>query len=437
MKNKKQVIKQLFQLVEKELLAVIAVAIVLSLVFSQSFASTPMTPSSEISSNEMVYIQTTNENPFGNSPTLKFGQEIKGINNTRETWTDAKAAANFGNSILATTPTQVTVSQINNGTWTLYLSGLGDITINGTKYLLGKNKTIGAGTVTVSNNLLVIKFEANAQLWEITTIGSLQTTVTQPSQTPSILSLVPAKREMKIGTILTPVPLLQDQSGNIISKPIIEWTSSDTSVATVSNIGTITAINSGTATISARVSGTNLIASISINILGTKTQEAPPVFEINVDPKSQEINDMISNLVKEATEFVAIDKTVEEAAPLPQPTTGGVVEEETTTKSKSTIDVNKVFKEEQNKSLLEDNSSYVSEETVRKVLNETELNPIQKLTIKINLGFKQVVSDLITIFTGSNKVIIDTETNEEIIIEQPGVIQGIKNFFINLFSNKE
>lgn len=433
MQDRTKLPKQLVDLLKKELLAIIAVGAVLAFLFSQSTATTT-TNIPEVSSNKMVFIQTAGSYLYNNSPTIRFGQDIKGVNNSKETWTDANAAANFGDSIMATTPTQVTISQVTSGTWTLYLTGTGGITVNGTQYNLGNDKTTAIGTVVVSNGTLVVRFGANAQLWEITS------TTTQASmsstQTPTILSIIPASRELKIGTVLTPVPLLQDQTGNIMSKPLIEWSSDNNQVATVGNNGAITAISPGIATIKARVFGTNLSATISINVPQAQPKEMPPIFEINVEPENDKINELLSRVVKEATEFVAIDEAVKELIPI-QPIAEALEEEiaESPIKPKQIpVNIDVVFNEAQTKTLVNDDSLYVPEKSIQEILNqEDKLTLTQRLAVKINLGIKQVVSDISTILVGSSKTIVDKETNQEMIIAKPGVFKTIKDFVIQLF----
>lgn len=435
MQDRQKITKQLVNLIKKELLAIIAVGAVLAFLFSQSTASAPTINIPKPDLNKIVLIQSAGSYLFNNSPTIRFGQDIKGVNNSKETWTDASAAANFGNSIIATVSTQVTISQITNGTWTLYLTGIGDIIVNGAQYSLGKDKTTAVGTVVINNGTLVIRFGANAQLWEITS------TTTQASmsftQTPTILNIIPANRELRIGTALTPVLLLQDQEGSIMSQPLIEWSSDNDQVATVRNNGVITAISHGTATIKATVSGTNLSTTILIDVPQTQPREMPPIFEINIEPESDKINGLLPEIIEEVTEFVTIDDTVKELIPI-QPTTEALekeIIEELPVQPKSTpkVDIRKVFNEAQTKTLVENDSLYIPEQTIQEILNKDKLAISQRLTVKISLGFKQIASDISTIFTGSNKIIIDQKTNQEIVIQKPGVFKTIKDFVIQLF----
>lgn len=437
MQDKTKITRQLIDLVKKELLAIIAVGAVLAFLFSQSIATTTYnTNIPEVSSSKMVFIQNAGSYLYNNSPTILFGQTIKGVNNSTETWTNAKATANFGDSIIATVPTQVTIPQVTSGTWTLYLTGTGDISVNGTKYHLGKDKTTAAGTVVISNGTLIVGFGANAQLWEITS------TIVQASisstQTPTILSVIPASRELKPGTVLTPVPLVQDQTGNVMPKPLIEWSSDNHQVATVGSNGAITAIGPGIATIKASIPGTNLSATISINVPQAQPKEMPPIFEINVEPENDRINDLLSKVVEEATKFVAIDETVKELTPI-QPTAEALEEEiikELPVQPKQIpVNIDAVFDEAQTKALADDDSLYIPEKAIQEILDKEEnnLTLTQRLTVKINLGIKQVVSDISTILMGSSKAIIDKETNQEMIVTKSGIFKTIKDFVIQLF----
>ncbi len=270
--------KQCLNLLERELLAVMAVAVVLVFVFSQSQAApidqqanTYITTSAieSLSSNEAQGISI-----FNGKSKINFGYDIKGVNSSMETWTNPRSIANFGTSLMATAPTQVTINGITNGIWRLYITAIGTLTINDTIYQIGSYQTTKGGWVTVANNNLTIKFDTNSQLWEINTTGLDKTSYLDVinsilfTQTPATLNLIPFQYKMHIGSYFSPIPLIQDQNKKIISRSNVslEWTSTNPNVASVNQNGIVTAIQSGTTIIGAQISGTNLLSSMIVNI---------------------------------------------------------------------------------------------------------------------------------------------------------------------------
>jgi len=273
--------KQFFNLLERELLAVMAVAVVLIFVFSQSQAATPVvsnlqtdtyTTNSAIASLSNSEIK--NVAIFNKKSKINFGYDIKGINSSVETWTNPESIANLGVSLMASAPTQVTINGVTNGIRRLYITAIGTLTINGTVYQTGGYQTTKSGWVTIDNNALTIKFETNSQLWEINTIGLDKTSYLDKVdsvsfiQTPTTLNLIPFRYNMKIGSHFSPIPLIQDQNKKIISRSnvLLRWTSVNPSVASINQNGTVTAIRSGTTIIGVQVSGTNLLSSMIVNI---------------------------------------------------------------------------------------------------------------------------------------------------------------------------
>jgi len=294
---------ELIDIVKQELLAILAVAGILAFVFNQATASHPGVANAEnqIATAATIEEPTPNSSDstgaalFGGNPTLYFGRQIKGINNTNEAWTNTELVANLGNSIIVAAPVQVTITGMNNGTFTIYATASGTLTANGIKFVMGDKQSINRGVVIIEQNKLLIKFEAEAKIWTLSTIAGNVDIATD--RTPTIMSVLPETKNLRIGSVLTPVVIIQDLDGKIMPAPIIIWSSSNETVATVDDNGKIKALKTGVATISATIAGTDITASISINI-PTLAVEAPPRIKINVAPEST-VDQLVSEIAKE------------------------------------------------------------------------------------------------------------------------------------------
>lgn len=273
-KPNKNLFKQLLGLVEREMVAVIAVAVVLTFVFTQAKAEdinlNNLTPDYPIND---LNIQNLNSADilFNGQSYIDFGKQIKGINNDTEYWTDLNQVANFGNSIFTTNPTQLTLTGINNGIWNLYVTGMGQVFVNGTEYYFGKYQGTKGRQVIISDNILSVRFEANSQIWKINSsnpgrYNSLDTLgeISSYYQSPIDLHLIPSQYSLAIGQIFSPVAFVQDQIGRSINNISISWKSNNPNIAIVNQYGRVTAISSGTTTIEATVSGTNLKSLTSV-----------------------------------------------------------------------------------------------------------------------------------------------------------------------------
>ncbi|MDE3151748.1 MAG: Ig-like domain-containing protein [Gemmatimonadota bacterium] len=101
--------------------------------------------------------------------------------------------------------------------------------------------------------------------------GAKSTGVTAPP-TGAIASItvVPATTSLIVGDTLRLVATAYDAKSNIITTDTVAWASSDSSVATVSDSGTVTGLASGTANISATSHGITASATITVTPPPTK-----------------------------------------------------------------------------------------------------------------------------------------------------------------------
>jgi hypothetical protein len=110
--------------------------------------------------------------------------------------------------------------------------------------------SVGANTVTATSGTLTATFTATA------TVGA-----------PAAITLTPATiGELSIGATQQLTPRVVDASGNVIAAPGVAYSTSASSVATVSTSGLITAVGAGTATITA-TAGT-ATATVAVSIIG-------------------------------------------------------------------------------------------------------------------------------------------------------------------------
>lgn len=95
--------------------------------------------------------------------------------------------------------------------------------------------------------------------------GSATINVTAPAPVPvATVTISPGSATIDLGTTTTLSATTKDSRGNILTGRVVDWSSSDQSVATVSSSGVVTAVVAGSATITANSEGKSGTATITV-----------------------------------------------------------------------------------------------------------------------------------------------------------------------------
>jgi uncharacterized protein YjdB len=85
------------------------------------------------------------------------------------------------------------------------------------------------------------------------------------------VTVLPATSSVAIGQTTQLTATLTDASGNTLSGRVVTWSSSQTSIATVSGTGVVTGVSGGTATITALSEGQTGTATVDVVAPGVRT----------------------------------------------------------------------------------------------------------------------------------------------------------------------
>ena len=253
--------------------------------WSGSGIATNLSPSAWLSENPLQATTALGDTLFNDDATIYFGPAIKGYDREGvETWTIDTGVQNRGGYLLITRDTQVTIAGITNGNHTLWVTGKGAMTINGTAFTFKTLSTLRK-VVGVINETMVIKFQAGAQIFAISTL-SPDTDIpaeAEAASLPAKILMIPNKSTVTLNNkgvaMLKPIVIITDPDGKQITNTagLLNWTSSNAEVATVSNAGIVTAAKTGTATITANITNTDLSASIYLTV---KAMELSPLIDV-------------------------------------------------------------------------------------------------------------------------------------------------------------
>jgi hypothetical protein len=461
MKNcKPRWVKSLIDWVERELTAVIAVAMVLAFIFSQSLASDENTIKSIVSTTTGVatqQIQTSATSLWAMGSTILFGRDLQGPSVDPDPpikWTGGTVVSS--GTFLTAIQSATVALPVNAGTYNLAVTFSSTITINGTKFsstsLATQTKSInaqsGSLTVTFAAGAKISKIEAKLPTVEE---GDFNTDAgtTAPEFVPvTSITIMPNNKTIVLpgtGTqTFSPVVILTNAVGTVSSDVDLNWSSSDTDIATVNSNGVVTAKSDGVVTITASVVGNNtLTASATVKIL-----PATIVPTVDVTPTDTSI-DTGSTLLDKLAETLKIDSNVnDDQTATPQtttndadnqtaldqlaenqatsvvasPTTGG---DEKLDLYQNTLDA---YAQTQTKKYEATGTMQLSGAEMRQVVNQTQTTTLGKVTATVKLTLSRIVPDLKTMFVGSTTTLTNGTQ-----VKQLSVFNKIGNWFTKTF----
>jgi alpha-tubulin suppressor-like RCC1 family protein len=108
--------------------------------------------------------------------------------------------------------------------------------------------------------------------------GSKSANVTQPTGVVASITVTPSTTSLVIGDTLRFIATAYDATGGIITGDTVTWSSSNTSITTVSDSGTVTAVAIGTDTITATDKG--IIGTATVVVTPPNTKAFTPVSAI-------------------------------------------------------------------------------------------------------------------------------------------------------------
>ncbi|MFH0912095.1 MAG: Ig-like domain-containing protein [Patescibacteria group bacterium] len=289
--------KQLIELAKRELLAIIAVGVVLAFLFSRSMAAT-LSPAEQIADATSDSIFTTQTITDVSSPAggqalfygqsmILFGIDIKGYDDYGradfEQWKSTTGVKNLGTYLQINEANQVVISGVNAGTFKVWVKGLGSMTMNGTAFTFKTLRTLSK-TITISaNGTLTIKFNARSQIYSIATLPLEEESAEElDTAIPESLALLPNHSTIMLTNTLTafrPLAIVVDTDGRQIpiTPGLLIWSSNNNSIASVDQSGLVTAHQPGLVTINVQVKNTALTASTSLVV---RRSTEPPLVDI-------------------------------------------------------------------------------------------------------------------------------------------------------------
>jgi uncharacterized protein YjdB len=130
---------------------------------------------------------------------------------------------------------------------------------------------------TVSASGLVTGLAPGTSVINATSEGKSATAVVTVTPVPvATVTLSPTTASIRVTATTTLTPTVKDANGVVVTNRVIAWTSSDTTLATVTSSGVVTGVAPGTATITATSEGKSGSASITVSKIPVATVAVSP-----------------------------------------------------------------------------------------------------------------------------------------------------------------
>jgi trimeric autotransporter adhesin len=192
----------------------------------------------------------------------------------------------------------------------------GQAQLSATAYDAGQNPLSGRAITWSTSNAAVATVDANGMMTAVSTgsatitatsegkSGAATITVTQAAV--ATVTVTPSPITMSVGQTTQFNAILKDAGGNVLNGRVVTWGSSNAAAATVSTTGLVTAVASGSTTITATSEGKNGTASVAVSNVA--------VGSVAVQPQGPSIfqgaNVQLSATVRDANGNIVTDRLV-------------------------------------------------------------------------------------------------------------------------------